>query len=73
MDFEKYLRSVWRQGNIDFRLRVQLDGDETTFYIHALNGDSTTFDYRVEGNNLTCITPNGQPMATASTEEDYTE
>lgn len=56
---EEYLKTNWENKVYDFRLVPYNDG--TFFYIHPLNVDGETPNYRVKGNTL--FSPN---------EADYT-
>lgn len=57
--FQQYLEANTNHDGCEFRLVVKNCPDETTrpeFYIHPLNRDGDTLDYKVSGNSLECTT-----------------
>jgi hypothetical protein len=51
-DFEKFLKDNCAKGAIDLAIRANDDNGKITFYIHAINFDSETLDFSVNGNKL---------------------
>ncbi|ALF52240.1 hypothetical protein ACX27_04240 [Nostoc piscinale CENA21] len=55
---EEYLRA--HEGKaIDFALRVDFNSHaegQVSFYIHPVNADGDTLDYKVKGNTVECFT-----------------
>lgn len=50
---EEYLRNEYREGKIDFQLRISLSLDgRVTFYIHPENQSGETYDFEVTENIL---------------------
>jgi hypothetical protein len=47
---------------IDFRLRVQKDQNQYSFYIHPQDVDGETWDFKVIGNFLQCTTSTSEAL-----------
>ena len=57
MTIEKYFLIELSEGKIDFHIRAHKDEHGVvSFYIHPQDKNGLTRDYRVVGNELTCIT-----------------
>ena len=50
---EQYLRANFQRGIVDFRVRALAHDESAQFFIHPMDKDGATVDFRVKGNELT--------------------